>query len=129
MSYTADRRGIYATVAGHVGDDLRLTILLIDSVSGAVDGTGATIAATVGGVSMTVDYSTAGVFLCSLTDAQTTSLGAGTHSLTFRFTPSGGDTQTYVAGTVTLSSTSTTITGSTGWQMGVVTNGVAVYVQ
>lgn len=129
MSFTSDGRGIWATVARHVGDDLRIKIGLLDMVSGAVNGAGATIAATVGGVSMSVDYSTPGLFLCHLTDAQTTSLGAGTHTLTFRFTPSGGDTQTYVAGNVVLSASSTTTAGSKGYDMGVVQNGVFVAVQ
>lgn len=116
-----DRRGLAFTAAGDVGDDFTVTLGLLDLTSGAVSGTGATIVATVGGTSMTVDYSTAGLFILTLSDSQTTTLGSGRHDWTFRLTPSGGDTQAYVRGSVTLQSEASA-GGSTGWQAGIVNN-------
>lgn len=116
-----DRRGIPATAAGDVGDDFTVTVALTDFTSGPVTGVGATIVATVSGVSMAVDSSTVGLFVCTLTDAQTTTLGSGSKSWLFRLTPAAGDTQTYIRGTVMLSESSNT-GGSTGWQAGIVGN-------
>lgn len=115
-----DRRGIRATAAGTVGDDFSVTVVLFDFTSGAVTGSGATIVATVSGVSMTVDYATQGRFVCTLTDTQTASIGSGVKTWVFRLTPAGGDTQTYVNGTVLFDDS--TAGGSTGWQAGVVNN-------
>ena len=117
-----DRRGVPGKLAGTVGDDIEWRVLMIDADSGAVTGVGATIIATVGGLSATVDYSTQGVFICSLTDAQTVTLGAGSHTWIFRLTPAGGDTQTYVTGTMTLMDSSSNAGGSYGWQGGIVGN-------
>lgn len=116
-----DRRGIPATAAGDVGDDFSVTVLLTDFTSGAVTGVGATITATVGGLAMAVNYATVGVYVCTLTDAQTTTLGTGSWSWLFRHTPAAGDTQTYVRGSVMLSQSSNA-GGSTGWQAGIVGN-------
>lgn len=128
MAFGIDRRGVPARLAGVVGDDIEWVVGLLDLTTGAVTGVGATIVATVGGLSATVDYSTQGLFVCSLTDSQTTTLGAGSHTWIFRLTPAGGDTQTYVAGTMTLGEpTSTNAGGSYGWQGGIVGN-VAVTV-
>ena len=123
-----DRRGVPAELAGVYGDDIQWTVGLLDLTTGAVTGVGATIVATVGGLSATVDYSTHGLFVCSLTEAQTTTLGAGAHTWLFRLTPAGGDTQTYVAGTMVLGGPTATNAGkSYGWQGGIVGN-VAVTV-
>jgi hypothetical protein len=128
VAFGIDRRGVPARLAGVVGDDVRWKVGLLDMDTGAVTGVGATIVATVGGLSATVDYSTQGLFVCSLTDSQTTTLGAGSHTWIFRLTPAGGDTQTYVAGTMTLQdASSTNAGGSYGWQGGIVGN-VAVTV-
>jgi hypothetical protein len=54
-----------------------------------------------------------------LTSAQTTTLGAGSHQLLFKVAVSAVDTQTYVMGTVALSSSSTTVGGSVGYQYGI----------
>lgn len=116
-----DRRGIPGTAAGDVGDDFSITVVLFDFTSGAVTGVGATITATVGGVAMAESHSTTGLYVLSLTDAQTTSLGAGSWTWLFRHTPAGGDTQTYIRGTVTLTQSSNA-GGSTGWQAGIVGN-------
>ncbi len=127
-AYGIDRRGAPARLAGVVGDDIEWVVGLLDLTTGAVTGVGATIVATVGGLSASVDYSTQGLFVCSLTDSQTTTLGAGSHTWVFRLTPVGGDTQTYVAGTMTLQdASSTNAGGSYGWQYGIVGN-VAVTV-
>jgi len=122
VAFGIDRRGVPGKLVGTVGDDLEFTVALIDFDTGAVTGTGATIVATVGGLSATVDYSTQGLFVCTLTDAQTTTLGAGAHTWVFRLTPAGGDTQTYVYGTVTLLDSSSNAGGSYGWQGGIVGN-------
>ena len=123
-----DRRGVPGKLAGTMGDDLRWKVGLLDMDSGAVTGVGATIVCTVGGLSATVDYSTQGLFVCSLTDAQTVTLGTGSHSWLFRLTPAAGDTQTYVSGSVTLvDPSSSNAGGSYGWQGGIVGN-VAVTV-
>ena len=122
MAYLGvDRRGLPFTAAGDVGDDFTVTVALIDFTSGPVDGAGATIVATAAGTSMTVDYSTAGLFICTLTDTQTTTLGAGRHAWLFRLTPSGGDTQVYIRGAVTLQEEASA-GGSSGWQAGIVGN-------
>ena len=117
-----DHRGLPFTAAGDVGDDFKVTVGLLDMAAGtgAVNGTTAAVVCTVGDVSMTVDKSTtAGHFVCSLTEVQTATLGDGAHAWLLRVTPSGGDTQTYVRGTVSLSS-SASAGGSFGWQGGVV---------
>ena len=120
MAYLGvDRRGLPFTAAGDVGDDFTVTVALTDFTSGAVSGSGATIVATVAGTSMTVDYSTAGLFVCSLTDTQTTTLGAGRWAWLFGLTPSGGATQVYVRGSVTLQEEASA-GGSSGWQAGIV---------
>jgi hypothetical protein len=116
-----DRRGIAGTAAGDVGDDFTVTVVLVDFTSGPVTGVGATIVATIGGVSMAVDSSTVGLYVLSLTDAQTTTLGAGQWTWLFRHTPAAGDTQTYIRGTVNLVESSNA-GGSTGWQAGIVGN-------
>ena len=116
-----DRRGIPGTAAGDVGDDFAVNVVLFDFTSGAVTGVGATIVATVAGTAMTVDSSTTGLFICTLTDAQTTTLGSGAWTWLFRLTPAAGDTQTYVRGTVHLMASSNA-GGSTGWQSGIVGN-------
>ena len=121
-----DNRGIRATAAGTVGDDFTVTVLLTDFTSGAVTGSGATIVATVSGVEMTVTYAVQGRFVCTLTDTQTASIGSGVKTWVFKLTPAGGDTQTYINGTVLFDDSGTT-GGSTGWQAGVVGN-VAVFV-
>lgn len=119
-----DRRGLAATAGGIVGDDVRVTVSLMDLTSGAVTGTGATIVATVDGTEMTVDYSVTGLFVCSLTDTQTTAIGVGAKAWIFRLTPAGGDRQTYVSGTMTLSTAGVVSSpqGSSGWQAGIVGN-------
>jgi hypothetical protein len=117
-----DRRGIPGTAAGDVGDDFAVNVVLFDFTSGAVTGVGATVVATVAGVSMAVNSSTtAGLYVCSLTDAQTTTLGSGAWTWLFRHTPAAGDTQTYIRGTVHLMASSNA-GGSTGWQAGIVGN-------
>ena len=117
-----DHRGLPFTAAATVGDDMQVTVGLLDMAAGtgAVDGTSAAVVCTVGDVSMTVDKSTtAGHYVCSLSDTQTATLGAGTHAWLLRVTPAGGDTQTYVQGSISLSSSSSA-GGSYGWQAGVV---------
>lgn len=124
-AYSVDHRPVHATIAATVGDDLAINIGLLDLISGAVTGVGATIVAHVGGTALTVDYSTEGLFACTLTDAQTTTLGVGSHTLSFKLTPAGGDTQTYVSGLVMLGS-SATVGGALGYQGGVVNNVLVV---
>lgn len=124
-AYSVDKRPVYATVAATTGDDLTINVGLFDLTSGAVTGTGATIVATAGGLSFSVTYATTGIFVCVLTDAQTVTLGDGQHDLLFRLTPAGGDTQTYVAGKLVLTS-STTAGGSVGYQGGIVGNVMVV---
>lgn len=119
MTVGIDRRPIPGNLIGTVGNDITVTIGLLDLVSGAVTGVGATIVATVGGLSMSVDYSTRGLFVCRLSDSQTVTLGTGAWSWLFRLTPSGGDTQDYVSGRMTLSSSSNA-GGSYGYQIGMV---------
>jgi hypothetical protein len=116
---------VYATVAATTGDDLTIRVGLFDLTSGAVTGTGAAVVATAGGLSFSVTYATTGIFVCVLTDAQTVTLGDGQHDLLFRLTPAGGDTQTYVAGKLVLTS-STTAGGSVGYHGGIVGNVMVV---
>ena len=116
-----DRRGLPFTAAGDVGDDFTVTVALTDFTSGPVDGAGATIVATAGAETMAVDYSTAGLFVLTLTDTQTTTLGAGRHEWLFRLTPAAGDTQTYVRGSITLQEAASA-GGSYGWQAGIANN-------
>jgi len=120
VAFGIDRRGVPGKLVGTVGDDLAFTVALIDFEAGAITGTGATIVSTVGGASTAVSYAVQGLFVCTLTDAQTTSLGAGSHAWVFKLTPSGGDTQTYVSGTVTLLAAGSNAGGSYGWQGGIV---------
>lgn len=98
MPFSIDSRGLFATFAAQVGDGMSVTVGLLDMVDGAIIGTGATIAAQIAGVAMAVDYSTDGLFVCTLTGAQTTSIGPGDWSWTFRLTPADGEPQTYVNG-------------------------------
>lgn len=115
-----DTRGIPATAACTVGDDFSVIVVLFDITSGAITGSGATIVATVSGVAMTVTYSVQGRFVCTLTDTQTASIGSGVKTWVFKLTPAGGETQTYIDGSMVLS-TGGTRGGSTGWQAGIVT--------
>lgn len=117
--YGVDNRPLPATVAAVPGNDLTFTIVVIDFADGPLVGTGATIVATAGSENMAVDYSTDGVFICSLTDTQTTTLGAGSHDIVFRVTPSGGSTLDWVRGTLTLTTSSTVAPGG-GVSYGVV---------
>jgi hypothetical protein len=114
------------TVVDYPSDPLEVTVWLLDLESGPLSWAGATIVATAGGVAMTVNSGTAGRLVLSLTAGQVASLGAGAHEWIIAVTPSGGNRQTYVHGSIVLRTAGAAL-ASTGVEYATVNN-VAVIV-
>lgn len=121
MTVGIDLGPIDASVVGYPGDDLTLSVILVDFTSGPITLTGATVVATAGAQAFTVAPVADGLATLTLSDSQTTTLGAGTHTFIYRVTPAGGATTTYIHGSLVLRDAGTP-SGSTGWQAGIVGN-------
>ena len=123
MTAAVDRGPASFQVRGFTGDHLTIVVLISDFTTGAWDFTGATITATAGGVSFTAaaePETTSGRLELTFTAAQTTALGDGLHDLVVA-TTDDGVRQTWVKGTLHLSSTGSTAP-STGAGLAVVNN-------
>lgn len=108
MAATLDLEGTEVNVLAHVGDDLTPpTFTITDDDGNAYVWTGATVDAFVlpmnGGpdVDWTASTPSAGELDLSLSDAQTTALGAGRHPYRVRITKAGV-TRTFVYGRLIL---------------------------
>jgi hypothetical protein len=107
-----DQRGAGLNLACNVGDDFTLSVTVTENAA-TWSATGATVASTIttvtGAAAGVTSFTTAvsdGVLTASLTDAQTTTLGAGTYRYAIEVTKSSV-TRTWLAGTFTVSGATT----------------------